>query len=267
MNSNGTTNSSTIDNNIIVTFPNTNTVLVRGVLDASKNIVKEDPNDATPNYAVDYERGYFVFNASSGIAANGDLANTRFNYSYVTNYVNFDLDLAANTLAEDYYNGLLNLMSREAGAMCMHPRFVRPNMFLLPSSIAQGAIGISSLFHARKSPVDSYLNQGFAVSDILGSHNNINIMQTNGRMFAGDRRGILFERYMVGYGVQTPAALDGPHNNMYAPSGGGNVQLTPGHKWALHVRDVVGTPLARDVNNAIQNHPGRTIRFLGTLGV
>lgn len=267
LNANGTTNNSTIDNNIIVTFPNTNTTLVRGVLDSSLNIVKEDPNDATPNYAVDFERGYFVFNSSSGIAANGDLANTRLNYSYATNYVNFDLDLAANTLAEDYYNGLLNLMAKEAGIMCMSPRFVRPDMFLLPASIAQGAIGISGLFHQRKSPVDTFLNKGFAISDILGGHNNIAIMQTNGRMFAGDRRGILFQRYMVGYGVQTPAALDGPHNNMYAPSGGGNVQLTPGHKWALHVRDVVGTPLPRTSSGVVQNHPGRTIRFLGTLAV
>jgi hypothetical protein len=54
---------------------------------------------------------------------------------------------------------------------------------------------------------------------------------------------------------------------MYAPSGGGNVQLTPGHKWALHVRDVVGTPLPRTSSGVVQNHPGRTIRFLGTLAV
>jgi hypothetical protein len=84
-------------------------------------------------------------------------------------------------------------------------------------------------------------------------------------MFAGDRRAILFKRYMTGYGVQIPAALDGPYPNVYAPSGGGIVQLTPGQQWALKTRDAVGTPLPLNSSGAIMQHPGITIRFLGAV--
>jgi hypothetical protein len=253
------TEGSTTRNPISVTFAST--TQVRGELDENRQIVAINPGE-TPTYAVDFERGYFVFNAASG--ANGTLMPT-LNYSYATNYVTFDLDLPSGVLAEDHYNGLLNLSLQTAANLDAAPRYQKADTLLFPSTVGIGAVGISGLFHKRKQPDWVALNAGFATTDALGKVGPLNMTTTNGAMFAGDRRAILFKRYMTGYGVQIPAALDGPYPNVYAPSGGGIVQLTPGQQWALKTRDAVGTPLPLNSSGAIMQHPGITIRFLGAV--
>lgn len=253
------TEGSTVRNAISVTFAAT--TQVRGELDSNRQIVAINPGE-TPTYAVDFERGYFVFNAASG--ADGTLMPT-LNYSYATNYVTFDLDLPSGVLAEDHYNGLLNLSLQTAANLDAAPRYQKADTLLFPSTVGIGAVGISGLFHKRKQPDWVALNAGFATTDALGKVGPLNLTTTNGEMFAGDRRAILFKRYMTGYGVQIPAALDGPYPNVYAPSGGGIVQLTPGQQWALKTRDAVGTPLPLNSSGAIMQHPGITIRFLGAV--
>lgn len=250
---------STVKNPISVTFAST--TQVRGELDADRQIVAINPGE-TPTYAVDFERGYFVFNAASG--ANGTLMPT-LGYSYATNYVTFDLDLPSGVLAEDHYNALLNLSLQTAATMDAAPRYQSIDTALFPSTVGIGALTIAGLFHKRKQPDWVALNSGFATTDALGKAGPLTFTTTNGNMFAGDRRAILFKRYMTGYGVQMPAALDGPYNNMYAPSGGGVVQLTAGKQWKLQTRDAVGTPVPLNSSGVIMQHPGITIRFMGSV--
>ncbi len=236
-------------NPITVTFAASPQVLGR--------LVNGDIVGAGATYAIDYERGYFLFNALSG--ANGTLMPT-LSYSYATNYVNFDLTPTFGQTPEEYYDGLLHLILQTGGNM-FQTRFQFPDLCLFPASIGLGTIGISSLFHKRKSPTDTTLPSGFYMDDIIGQVSGITCMKTNGVMFGGDRRAILFKRYMVGYGVQTPAQIVGPQQNFYAPDGGGLVQMTTGEQWMLWLRDVIGTPLQRNGSLAVINHPGTTIRF------
>lgn len=247
-------------NPITVTFASTTQVM--GELDDNLNVVSSNPittTDSATTFAPDYEKGYLIFKANSG--ANGTLMPTT-SYSYVTNYKSFNLNVTSGVLPEDYYDGLLNLLMLTAGEMDQFPRYRQPDICLFPSNIAMGTIGISSLFHKRKSPDGLALARGFAQTDTLGEIHGIEMMRTNGRMFAGDRRAILFQRYMVGYGVQMPAIIKGPYNNYYA-NANGIVQPTAGENWALEMRDVVGTPLPRNASNVVINHPGITIRFSG----
>lgn len=256
------TTGSTVTNAISVTL--SSVALNRGILTSTGAIDKIDPNDAAPDYAVDFERGYFVFNAASTVT-NLNLANVRLNYSYATNYVSFDLDPTSGVPAEDYYDSLINHIIQTAAVMDSAPRYRFPDVCLFPSSVGLGAVSIASLFHKRKSPVDVAMQSGYAKSDVLGEVAGITMMRTNAELFAGTRRALLFQRYMVGYGVQSPAQIKGPINNLYAPNGGGIVQMTPGEQWALQVRDVVGTPLPRNGSLTVINHPGISIRFSGNV--
>lgn len=231
--------------------------LVRGELNPLGNIEPINTGD-TPTYAVDYERGLLIFTAGAGVAA-GTLPT--ISYSYATNYVNFNLSPGI-VLPEDYYNKLINLVMQTAGVMSSSPRYVIPDVLLNPRAIGQGAIGIASIFHKRKSPNWIALNAGFAFQDTLGEMSGIAMMMSNGTFFAGDRRSILMRNEMTGFGVQMPAEIKGPH-----PVFASNQLLTAATQFAVISSDVIGTPVPKDVNNVTVNHPGKTIRYYGNLSV
>ena len=234
---------------------------VRGYLDEDGNIQDLIPG-STATYAIDNERGLILFKKT---ATSGAAAGTRptLDYYYATNYDEFNLTPLAGVPPENHYSGLLRLIMQMSGIMSSAPRFQPPDWILFHESIARGAFGIADLFENQRSPQDVSLTGGYASSDVIGALPGIAVTQSNGQFFAGARRAILGRRGMTSYMVSSPAeVISQPGGNVV----GSKVLPTPENVWFLQMMDVVGTAvLINPSDGAIKKHPGRTIRFVGSL--
>ena len=234
---------------------------VRGELDGDGNIQALIPG-TTPTYAIDNERGIILF-LKTGVSGAAAATRPTLDYYYATNYDEFNLTPLANNPPENHYSGLLRLIMQMSGIMSSGPRFQPPDWILFHESIARGAFGIADLFENQRSPTDVNLNAGFAASDVVGALPGITVTQSNGVFFAGARRAILGRRGMSSYMVSSPAeVISQPGGNVV----GSKVLPTPESVWFMQLLDVVGTAvLINPADGAIKKHPGRTIRFTGSL--
>jgi hypothetical protein len=216
---------------------------------------------STPNYAFDWNTGCVVFTSgytglinSSGIAANGASATTKFWYSYVTNRTFFQIPstLPAGQAVTDYIAQFFYSGDQLAALMASKERYVKPDMglgdVLLLSKIANAKI-----FDKLRSPETTNL---FPSEDYVFNHMGINYARTNVPGRVGARRLVYMREGATKYAIEQPPTF-APPQWMPDPSGSGNP--TAVRASYLQEKSLICTPQVQDQNGVVINAVAATI--------
>jgi hypothetical protein len=221
-----------------ITVSLSGTPLVRGILLPTGDIGSLTENGPTPEYAVDFDNGVIVLAVASGFTGTQTLT---LEYSYETNFSNFDIRVPAGILPENHYNGLLNAMGTRRGELAGRSNFMTPDTCITTSQIVHGIIGNASKFHRDQSPVGTVINAPYAAEDYFGSHAGMAILDTNGALFS--RKSVyLYKLGTVAYGLENPVSVRQMSAVAVTAFNQSHAQLLE-EKVNIWLRDVVGTPI------------------------
>ncbi|MHB1651662.1 MAG: DUF6582 domain-containing protein [Desulfitobacteriaceae bacterium] len=224
----------------VLSFP----TQVLGYLDANGNIA-----GTGATYAVDWENGTVFFNAASGV--DGTHLPT-FNYSAVTNYDRWSQTVTAGMKPEDYYNTLLQQISRTVALMGSSPRFKKPNLGIF-SLNAAAFIENAQMFYKLAQPDGTRL---ITTGNYFGERAGCNFAKINAPWVAGDGRFLLTQKGATRYGVETPYAIEGPY-----PKYDSNQQIIDAKVWYGRENSVLCTPQVTDSTGKVLNPVSRTIKI------
>jgi len=233
-----------VTNTFGVTVPGLQTQVL-GYLDASGNIA-----GAGATYAVDWENGIAFFNAASAVADPANLPT--FKYSAVTNYDSWSLTVPGGTRPEDYYNTLLQQISRTVALMGSSPRFKKPNLGLFSLNAAT-YIENAQMFYKLAQPDGTRL---ITTGNYFGERAGCNFAKLNAPWSVGDGRMLLTQKGATKYGVETPYQIEGPY-----PKYDTNGQIIDAKVWYGRENSVLCTPQVTDATGKVINPVSRTIKF------
>lgn len=226
---------------------------VEGFLDDQGNVAIR-PGQSAADYAVDYNNGVIVLSdtygatGSSGILTSGV---TIANYSYVTNFDNFSLTVPSGLTPEQYYNQLLTQADRTGALMGSAPRYMAPN-FAVMSLVAATHIANASSF----APLLAVNGQTlYPTEDFFATRSGIGFARHAGRWRVGDKRIHLGRLGSTKYGVDTPFAVDGPHQ-AYDQATANPVDAK---FYLASENNVICTPVVTKQDGSVLNPPSRAI--------
>ncbi len=232
----------------------TGTPQVAGWLDANGNVTNAtsfNNNTNTATYAVDYENGVVYFNAASGVSTT---SLPTFAYSASTNYDTWHYTIPTGESADQYYNTLLQQITRTTALMGSSPRFKKPNMAIM-SLNSSAYIENAAMWYRLNSPEGSEFTP--VTDNNFGKRSGVNFNRINAPWVAGDGRILLSQKGSTRYGIQTPYIMEGPFQK-YDPSTGNVIDAKA---WIGKENSVLCTPQVTTAAGSIINPVSRTIRI------
>ncbi|MBE3584844.1 MAG: hypothetical protein IMW94_01480 [Thermoanaerobacter sp.] len=230
---------------------------VNGVAKTRGKLVYNSDGSVTVSggdYAVDFENGKVYFAASANVDPAATPARLPvITYSYVTNFVKFDLTVPSGVEPSHYYDRLLQLIDTQAAIMGGYPRFSPPNLAIM-SLQAATVVANAQLFYKQASPKGTELiNTG----NTIAMRNGINYSKINTPWWAGDGRILLTQQGATKYGIQTPFEVEGPY-----PAYDANGRIIGSKIWYGKECSVICTPQVTDASGNIINPKNRTIKLI-----
>jgi hypothetical protein len=220
-----------------------------GYLDASSNVTGGD-------YAVDFENGIVYFASSAGLnPGSATPVLPSISYSAVTNYDRWSYTVPNGQTADQYYNTLLQLITKEVAIMGSSPRFQRPNLGIMSLNVAT-YIENAAMWYKLNSPDLGSLS-GLADSTFFGSRSGVNFARINAPWVAGDNRILLSQKGATRYAIETPYQIEGPFAKYDS-----NQQIVDAKLFYGRENSVMATPQTIDVNGNIINPKSRSIKIV-----
>jgi len=226
--------------------------LVPGYLDSAGNVAGASATGATATYAVDWENGIVYFTTGAGITST--LLPT-ISYSASTNYDTWHYTSPTGERPEDYYNTLLQQMTRTTAYMGSAPRFKKPNTAIM-SLNTSAYIENASMWYRLNSPDGSEFTP--VTDNNFGKRSGVSFNRINAPWIAGDGRILLSQKGSTRYGIQTPYVMEGPFQK-YDPTTGNVIDAKV---WYGKEYSVLATPQVTNVSGTVINPVSRTIRIV-----
>ncbi|GIM47032.1 hypothetical protein DNHGIG_25810 [Collibacillus ludicampi] len=226
------------------------TTLQQGYLDANGNV-------QGGQFAVDYENGIFYFIGGLGINPNATTPVLPIaSYSAVTNYDRWSSSIPNNWNGrpEDYYNSLLQLITKEVALMASAPRFQRPNLGIMSYNVA-AFIENASMWYKLNNPDIGKLS-GLAESTFFGQRSGVDLARINAPWPAGDGRILLTQKGATRYAIETGYQIEGPY-----PKYDANGQIIDAKLYYGRENSCIATPQVTDANGNILNPKLRSIKI------
>lgn len=232
--------------------------MVEGYLDTGSQIQdKQGAPGAT--FAVDHINGCIVF--KSGVTNNAGVITEAITiaYDYVTNYDNITLKnfqlLGLSVTGETpdkYYNRLLLQIDSTAALMGDQPRFMAPNLAIVPLQLSKYITG-AQMFYQEASPKDTTL---YPSDEHFGSRNQVDYARINAPTPLLNQDILLTRRGSTRYAIDTPFELEGPYQKYHSSGKVIDAKVFYGSEIFTQ-----GTPVPTQTDGTTLNPPARKIRI------
>lgn len=235
------------------------TALVAGYLDTFGNVQSFAGTTAT--YAVNYEEGTVYFTSGAGLnpTATTPIVPSFPQYSASTNYDTWHYTQPTSgsestVPIEQFYNTLLQQITRSTALMGSSPRFKKPNMAIM-SLNTSAYIENAAMWYKLNSPDGSEFTP--VTDNNFGKRSGVSFNRINAPWVAGDGRILLSQKGSTRYGIQTPYEMQGPFAKYDS-----NGDVIDARVWYGRENSVLATPQVTDLNGNIINPVSRTIRIV-----
>lgn len=225
----------------------------RGKFDESNNIVKINPSDPDPTYAVHFDLGIAFFKANSGFDATN--LPTFAAYGKVTNIMEFDFTAGAGEKTADIANRFVEKVGSAKGTISAR-NAPSPDFLLLPNRVNDAIAVFATHFQGQNALAfaqiaSNYSNdQGFAAARFR----NTDFLSTTEPLFANELRGVLGKIGLTVFQEIEAPEITGPMPG-YRTDQNGVGQLTNERLWSLDTARLIATIPRRNPDGSEAEYP------------